>query len=308
MNKTWPGSVITGVNGSVFIFHNAEKIDQLEVNRVKSKLGRDFVNYQPWMSSLSDLERMSLLNDLEVENDFFLTKKSTLFLSNVLSEGSITGSLKFIHEDLKNMFCIYKEGDDGYEINLNFLKESFETLKEVDSTYYIRVQKIVSQVILQKGLGDKKLREGGTGVSSFNYRKGIFLSVPTCEYSQFELLLNIAHELGHQSLINLQKVDKIIMDSHFSPIYSVIRRTNRPSILSFHALTASIFMLEFILRNYVFLKSLCSEDYFFERLENIKNDVQKGISNFSKVNFSPLGKQIINEYIALSLESLKNEI
>ena len=82
--------------------------------------------------------------------------------------------------------------------------------------------------------------------------------------------------------------------------------TERPAILSFRALTASIYMLEFILANKNSISELCSSEYFSKRFNSIKGDVERGLNIFKNVNFTPLGQKIYNEFIALYIESKKH--
>lgn len=306
MIKNWQGSFITGQKGSAFVIHNSLKVDKEEKDIVEQKLDTQFDKYSPWMSSISNIKKLHLLKSLKIENEFFLTSESITHLVDVLKDKS-DSTLGFIHKDLAHQFSVYNVSDPGFRENQKLLKKSFSLIKDIDLAYYCRLQKMVLHVIMQKGYKDRELRDDGTGLSSFNYRKGIFLSVPTCKNWEFELILNIAHELGHQALITLQKVDKIILDSHLELVYSVVRKTERPAILSFHALTASIYMLEFILTNKNRIKVLCSDDYFYERFRCIKSDVERGLKIFKDVKFSPLGRRIYDEFVALYIESTKYE-
>ena len=57
--------------------------------------------------------------------------------------------------------------------------------------------------------------------------------------------MNLAHEVAHQVLQVYQASDSIVEEASLrAPVFSVIRRLDRPAILSFHAVLASVFMAE----------------------------------------------------------------
>ena len=73
--------------------------------------------------------------------------------------------------------------------------------------------------------------------------------------------------------------------SNFKKMYLLNNlTTERPAILSFRALTASIYMLEFILANKNSIRELCSSEYFSKRFNSIKGDVERGLNIFKNVN------------------------
>lgn len=306
MNKNWKGAVISGRLGEVYIYSNSLKCDEYEKTSIEKKLDRTFNCYQPWMSNLSYPKEMSILNKLEIEDDFFVSSKSFSLFEAIFTQRN-KNIFSMIHQDLQSSFCLNTPKNSDYLDNRIKLKSTLDVLLNIDREYFDRFRKLICHILIQKGKEGHRIREAGTGMSSFNYRKGIFLSIPTCEYWQFELLLNLSHELGHQALITLQKRDHILLSSHFHPVYSVIRKTERPAILSFHALTASIYMLEFIIRNYDDLLNFTSDDYLHERFKNIKKDVRSGLQIFKHSHFSPLGAKIFDEYLALYIEASKYE-
>src|SRR5690606_27268990 len=88
---------------------------------------------------------------------------------------------------------------------------------------------------------------GGVGFSSIRSRGAIYLSVPKLEdFYYLELAINLSHELGHQALMIYQGADSILNGDLEFPVYSAIRKTNRPAIMAFHAVTALSYMVLFI--------------------------------------------------------------
>jgi len=78
---------------------------------------------------------------------------------------------------------------------------------------------------------------------SCQYARGaVFLGFPSA-YSQLNLALDLAHEMGHQALVLLQSADDLIASDWNTPVYSEVRRVNRPAFQSLHAAAAIAFMV-----------------------------------------------------------------
>lgn len=140
------------------------------------------------------------------------------------------------------------------------------------------------------------LRKDGSGKSCHWLKGAIFLSLPQDRrYSELELALNIVHELGHQVLMIYQDADSIMTDL-YKPVFSSIRKTERPAIMSFHALVAIYFMLFFF---HSLLNS--SNKWSPEELAYLKAKILKLSSDFTgamalkDIDFSPLGLLMMQE-------------
>lgn len=58
------------------------------------------------------------------------------------------------------------------------------------------------------------------------------------------LAVDLAHELGHQVLMLYQHADPVLETPPDVPVYSPVRRVDRPAILALHAAVAAAFMME----------------------------------------------------------------
>ena len=110
------------------------------------------------------------------------------------------------------------------------------------------------------------------------------------------LLLNIVHEMGHLAIITYQNFDSIIEEELTKPIFSVIRKTNRPAILAFHAMVATIYMLEFLIdlkRSNITIST--NKNYIHKRSQELIKSLQIALKHFRTTHFSILGNEIYSE-------------
>lgn len=134
-------------------------------------------------------------------------------------------------------------------------------------------------------------------MSSHQYRGGIFLGLPekndTCE---IELAINLSHELGHQTLMIYQQADPLLVSDFGTPVYSAIRKTERPALMSFHAVAALVSMVEF-LSGFVARKLGPSSItlYAENRLSEVLSDLKIGIDSLKNTQFTDLGIRMMNE-------------
>jgi HEXXH motif-containing protein len=85
-------------------------------------------------------------------------------------------------------------------------------------------------------------REKSCGFSSMLARGAIFRSFHT-PHTAATVALDVVHEMGHQALILLQSIDPLISSDLSAPVFSEIRKTDRPAIQSLHAAAALAYML-----------------------------------------------------------------
>lgn len=300
--SSWKGKYLTGTEGSAFCLGLLHKQDAISIKRVNEYLSSNFSEYSPWMSHINELDVMKELDSLKKENDFILSSESLEKLNQVLSiEGH---NLKRIHHDSNGKIGVCLKNQLNYSKDTNKLNECLVTLKDNNPEFYIRLKNYVSHIVLQTSSNDDyELRTDGTGLSSFNYRKGIFLSIPLSKYWEVEFFLNLWHEVGHQGMITLQLVDKIINESHFKKIFSVIRKSERPAILSLHAVIACAFMVDFLVENKKWLISLSSEEHIKNKIKENRDRLMDGIDKLSKVKFTDLGEGVLKECMALYIFS-----
>ncbi|MEJ6789533.1 HEXXH motif-containing putative peptide modification protein [Brevundimonas sp. BR2-1] len=79
------------------------------------------------------------------------------------------------------------------------------------------------------------------GFSTHLARGAVFRSLPE-DNDAYDIAIDVIHEVGHQVLMTWQSIDPILTSDPAAPVYSEIRRVDRPAIQSFHAAVALAFM------------------------------------------------------------------
>lgn len=145
------------------------------------------------------------------------------------------------------------------------------------------------------------LRKDGSGFSAHWLKGAVFLSLPQRHpYTHLELAINLVHELGHQSLMLYQDADAIISPEDFNkPIYSAIRKTFRPSIMSLHALVAIYFMYYFVSEVSKADTALTQDEkhFFMQKKNRFMADFATGCFGLKGVNFTSVGAELLLEMI-----------
>lgn len=303
----WQGHRMTGLNGAKTISSLTQLLDLTQLNAVNSILDSSYTYYSPWMSSYDQ----SCLSDLQAlhgpKNIRNLSKDDLMQRSLLLSSGS-GKNLKKIYPSCDGKMYVSTNTDDfnyfSQEIN-KFL----QMISSLDDSWKLRVENLVHEVLLRKPVNDDySPRRNGTGLTTHLYRKGIFLSLPvkSQEY-ELELMLNLVHEIGHLAMVTYQNYDSIIEKDISRPIFSVIRKTQRPAILSFHAMVATMYMLEFLVdlkRSGLEINTPIS--YINDRSKELIQSLQEALKSFKGMKFSKLGQEIYSEAMGLmALAQLK---
>lgn len=116
----------------------------------------------------------------------------------------------------------------------NNLSEAIEIIRSVDDVVGVLFEEVVDCIV---PLGGGRNR----GYSTHLARGAIFRSLPI-ENDASDVAIDIVHELGHQVLIVWQSVDPILESDPLAPVFSQIRRVDRPAIQTFHATVALAYM------------------------------------------------------------------
>lgn len=183
------------------------------------------------------------------------------------------------------------------ERDLTVLQRAIDLVVTADGSWDERFAALVRMIVPLKTIG-KNVRRGGVGFSS-EYAKGaIFLSIPRqAEHADVELSINLAHEMGHQALMVYQASDQIIEGNLGLPVYSGVRKTNRPAIQSFHAMIALAFMVEYV-NDRLTQDRLRRSDafvYLERRGEELIADFEVAIEAFKGVVLTPIGQKLYAE-------------
>lgn len=144
------------------------------------------------------------------------------------------------------------------------------------------------------------LRKKGSGKSCHWLKGAIFLSLPEKDsFSELELAINIVHEIGHQVLMIYQDCDNLLENINY-PIYSSVRKTERPAIMSFHALVAVYFMYRLTAGLLVSFESNGMTEkvkYIRNKMAALYSDFTEGMYAIKEANFTPFGTMLIMEML-----------
>lgn len=86
--------------------------------------------------------------------------------------------------------------------------------------------------------------DGNRGFSSHGSRGVLYRGFPSWA-TEWDVGLDLAHELGHQTLFVWQSVDPLLSSDPSAPVYSLIRHGNRPAQQTYHGAVALAFVLNF---------------------------------------------------------------
>lgn len=191
----------------------------------------------------------------------------------------------------------------GYNTDLSEferrISKSLRIVNKISELSDLTQSAVNCYVPLEKVSDAIELRENGSGKSAHWLKGTLFLSLPMeNEYSDYELALNIVHELGHQVLMVYQDSDPLLKNIA-EPIFSSVRKTNRPAIMSLHGLVAVYFML-------FFLKSLKNQDeeinkYTLEKTKILYTDFVQGAFALRNCEFTPAGLLLFDEMIDFAM-------
>ena len=221
-------------------------------------------------------------------------------LKNICSSKVVTNSetLKVISEILEyDDIYLKKVGIDHNEfriaqdsLKLSKFKEKLEKAIELIIDVFPWMRTILNQVIDNIIPIEIVNGTGKAGFSSVEAKGLIFLSINKIdEQSVFEVAIDLFHEIGHTILFTYQFADEIIeKESRNLLVYSSIKKSKRPVIMTFHALYALTYMK-------YFLKALL-------QIENIEVDKNRF---FLKDEFSKISSMHLETYKEILEHNIK---
>lgn len=212
------------------IFQLCEQLKKSTVDSFNQRTGKSINKYNPWLCFQSETLEIpdnlifhSYSDDTPLIRDKVLLDTARQFM---LGKGSIALNDLFGKNDLwaPDISTLH----DVYNESINLIKDTHPVLKR-----------------LFEGLIEFVIPLGGPthrGYSTHFARGAIFRCFPLgCD--EYDMAFYITHELGHNALIVWQSVDPIITSDLNEPVFSEIRRTNRPAIQTFHAALVLSYML-----------------------------------------------------------------
>ena len=117
------------------------------------------------------------------------------------------------------------------------------------------------------------------------------------EWRRSVLAVDLAHELGHQALMLYQLTDKILLTPLDAPVYSTVRRTDRPAIFALHACVAAAYMIETCIAiERAKLSSPLEREFARNSISELVPHQRIGLESLRKVSkFTQIGQLIFDE-------------
>jgi len=186
-------------------------------------------------------------------------------------------------------------------INTSEFNSQFHFYREnaIDLMSKVSLMKILSKVLVNDIFPIELLDHAtpstslGRGFSTHALPGAIFIKAPVLEFGIVENhALNLVHEMAHQALMLVQWHNPIFNSGSGDPIYSVIRKVNRPAIKCLHALVATSFMLKY-LRN---LKAQnIGTGVLSETYKSLLSCQHQGVDLMRGLDYTEVGEEIFND-------------
>ncbi len=258
----------------------------LEADRAR---GFDAYEYLPWLCCPIRADRIDCRGKLEADGRI-LTDEEVLRRLRKAYWGGRQAPLGEISISSKCMTIDVRSGNR----DMKAIRNAVKLVTTTDDSWRDRFDSLVKVVVPLKTIG-MKVREGGVGFSSHLARGAVFLSIPRLlEFRDLELSINLAHEMGHPALMVLQAADRIVAGDLGEPVFSGVRKTNRPAIQSFHAMIALCFMVEYTVSRVQCPGSLSEmeQSYLQKRCRELTEDLKISVAAFNAVSLTPLGERL----------------
>jgi len=270
----------------------SSKLKQKTLARANEIAGIDHNFYSPWLCiypyrscDLKSLQKATPKLQSKVlltDRDFLQSIKEFLIQNRDLSLDHLPGN----SEEWEIFVDIEKERPeliDDFQKLVSFVKSG--------SPFFLKVyDSLVNFIVPMK-------QNKPQGFSNVHLRGAIFLSYPK-EYNILSMALDLVHEIGHQSLFLYQSLDPLILEGRDRPIYSEIRKAERPAIMCFHAAAAIAYMLKFLKDT----NNLYYRHHDFQ--DSLSNALERSVKSLKhNCEFSAIGEKILAEFLSLSIET-----
>lgn len=202
----------------------------------KRTISINIEKFTPWMCDLSNQDRLASLYNLST--DRIVTNRQTLIKLQDSLKGE-TGILELgIDDDIPTVIDthVQPEFPQRYNAAIEVLFRACPWLEPIEST-------LVQHVLPVRTLNENLDR---IGFSTHLLKGAMFFmfSPQRDEFSPYEIAIDVAHELGHQTLMLYLSCDRMISSSHLDSVFSGARGTSRDAIRSLHAAVALAYEME----------------------------------------------------------------
>lgn len=287
-------ALLCGIGSPESLTRFNRKLQSQAVADTQKALGIHFDHFELWMCHENERVNLQSMHDLNSGKELEIVRG--VKLSRMARSFGLDGAPLARLDRKAISFAVGSPNSIEIESLLVLLEEVENFNESYCPQFNNKIRSVVKQVvpIVAQDPELHPTRENGSGFSNHHLRGMVFLSLPRAHGASFiELALNLAHEVGHQALMVYQCGDEILADDLSQPVYSIIRRTSRPAILSFHAVVATAFMLEWLMEAAPYL--IISREYLHKRWRGLVKDLEAAISVFNGIKFTSFGLIIFNE-------------
>ena len=263
-----------------------DRFEELQLGRYNRESNQPATNFLPWFSGplRSDQELISVSKSYLEKPLGILTDHD--LLSKIQLKTTTDFSLSVITEwDTQSQISLKPDSRLA-----DTLEKTLELLKICDPLLLRLIERCIKLIVpITHELNGVPTKRGFSSHKCFGM---VFLTF----YSQFdpevELSIDLVHEVGHHCLMLLQYIDRIIEGDQTAPVYSSVRKVERPAIMAFHALVAGHFMIRFM-DSY---RLAYSSDLLVDRSEHLRENQVLCMRDLEKTcKFTKIGQSILNE-------------
>jgi hypothetical protein len=232
---------------------------------------------------------------LQTDNYFSNLQMNQLLIKNTFE----TTQYPFGLIDKKIDIGLIQDSEDEIKYFNSEIVKSLDFIHKNSELMTLLKNNIKYFVPLKENGPDHKFRVNGSGCSIHWIKGAVFLSLPYDKtHRKIELALNIVHELGHQALMIYQDIDELIPEGLEKHVYSAVRKTTRPEILSFHALVAIYYMIVFVKQSLQVQTNSFESEYLAVKFDVLKKQFLAGAFALKDIAFTDLGRNLFNEMIS----------
>ena len=263
----------------------------------------EFLVYNPcmgieWETSPLLLKILKFSDDSSDRKDFY----NHIFLRNMRDYLESKEFLSKVSNEL-DAIAICAEPSSR---QIDHIEGAISLLKEISPELYSVFTSLISMIVPIKYV---KYSDRGSAFSCFDCFGSIFFNVEFFqETDRIEVMLAIVHECAHHVLMLYQHCDPIIESTKDVPIYSPVRKTDRPAIQSFHAMFSLTYMIEVITLALGSLSKSFNASLLSVKLSDyLENQVKTYDELLEKCDFTSFG-EILLKQIGLQIKRSKDII
>lgn len=267
----------------------------------EAELGTSFARYSPWMAMPTERKALSPLIQQAKLPAILIESESLRILAAALKTDEKNPFGKLGLDEEKSDSYIFSGSPSEAAAAEAMIEQARELFLSSDANLKKRYEILIQTIVPLEVVGVKSSFQNA--FSSHFLKGAIFRTIPRSDFApwRIEFAIALAHEVGHQALMVYQAADRLIASDLGASVYSGVRKTQRPAIMSLHAAAALAYMIEYIeieLRRADKTSRLSTAelDYAEAQSKQCRTDLGDTLKALEQVEFTPLGKLIYDEY------------